>query len=91
MLKNLSQEPKKKLRKMRANTALILFKNMKLRELKNGEYFTRKNVEYPKENQVWKKCDYDRQLKKYSCINFADISKEIFLKPDTEIFTEFIF
>lgn len=64
---------------------------MKIKELKKGEYFTRKNIEYPTEKQVFIKGDYDRQLKKYSCINFSDISKEIFLKPDTEIFVDFIF
>ena len=64
---------------------------MKLKDLKKGEYFTRKKIEYPKENQVWIKSDYDRYSKKYSCINFSDISREIFLKPDTEIFTDFIF
>ena len=64
---------------------------MKLKELKKGDYFTRKNIEYPTEKQVYIKGDYDRSLKKYSCINFSDISKEIFLKPDTEIFVDFIF
>lgn len=64
---------------------------MKLKDLKKGEYFTRKNIEYPTEKQVWIKGDYDRQLKKYSCINFSDISREIFLKSETEIFVDFIF
>lgn len=64
---------------------------MKLKDLKKGDYFTGKNIEYPTEKQVYIKGDYDRSLKKYRCINFSDISKEIFLKPDTEIFVDFIF
>lgn len=64
---------------------------MKLKDLKKGDYFTRKNIEYPTGKDVWIKGDYDRSLKKYSCINWLDINKEIFLKPDTEIFVDFIF
>ena len=59
---------------------------MKLKDLEKGDYFTRKINNYPTGKQVYIKGYYDRSLKKYSCINWLDTSKEIFLKPETEIF-----
>ena len=64
---------------------------MKLKELKKGDFFTRKEIEYPKDNQVWIRGHYDRTSKTYSCINFNDINREIFLKGTTPVYTNFIF
>lgn len=64
---------------------------MILKELKKGEYFTRKNIPYPTDNQVYIRGDYDRTSKKYSCLHFNDINREIFLKGDTIIYTDFTF
>lgn len=64
---------------------------MKLRELKKGDYFTLRKIEYPKENQVYIKGDYDRSDKKYCCTKFSDICSCRSLKPNTEIYVDFIF
>lgn len=66
---------------------------MKLKELKRGEYFTRKpmNEQEAKTSQVYIKEDYDRSTKKYWCQKWDDISKGIELKGDTEVYTDFIF
>lgn len=64
---------------------------MKLRELKKGEWFTLKPIAEPKANQVYIREDYDRAEKKYVCGKFSDISASRLLKPDTIVYTEFVF
>ena len=66
---------------------------MKLKELKRGEYFTRKsmNEQEAKPSQVYIKEDYDHSTKKYWCQRWDDISRGIELKGDTEVYTDFIF
>lgn len=60
---------------------------MTLKELKKGEYFTRKDIEFPKESQVFIRGDYDRATKKYECIRFSDVNDAIYLKGSTLVFT----
>ena len=62
-----------------------------LKELKKGDIFTLKAIEKPFDSQVWIKGDYDRSLKAFSCINYADANRERFFKASREIFTEFTF
>ena len=64
---------------------------MKLRELKKGEWFTLKPIAEPKASQVYIREDYDRSEKKYVCGKFSDISASRLLKPDTTVYTEFVF
>jgi hypothetical protein len=66
---------------------------MKLKDLKHGEYFTRKPMheQEVKPSQVYIKEDYDRSTKKYWCQRRDDISRGIELKGDTEVYTDFIF
>lgn len=66
---------------------------MKLKELKRGEYFTRKPMyeQEAKPSQVYIKEDYDRSTKNYWCQRWNDISRGIELKGDTEVYTDFIF
>lgn len=45
-------------------------------ELKKGEYFTLKEIEYPKESQVYVRGDYDRGTKTYSCTKWNASSME---------------
>lgn len=66
-------------------------KAITLKELKAGEWFTRKPIEEPKESQVFIRRDYCRQDKKYSCERFSDMNSEIFLKGSTVVYTDFIF
>ena len=63
----------------------------KLKDLKQGEWFTRKPIEEPKESQVFIRRDYIRSDKKYSCERFSDMNSEIFLKGSTTVYTDFIF
>lgn len=64
---------------------------MKLKDVKRGEFFTRKLVEEPKESQVWIRGDYCRDLKKYECQNFNDANRFIYIRGDKEVFTDFTF
>ena len=64
---------------------------MKIKDLKKGEWFTFKNVEYPTAKQVWIRGHYDRATKTYSVCCFDDVNKERFVKANKEVFTEFIF
>ena len=48
--------------------------------------FTLKEIEEPKENQVWVRDDYDPAEKEYICYNFADTSKWKYLKGDKKVF-----
>ena len=64
---------------------------MTVKELKKGEYFTRKPVLAPTEKQVWIRGEYDKSQKKYECVRFDDICQCCYLKGDTEIYTDFVF
>lgn len=66
---------------------------MKLKELKRGEFFTRKamNGQEAKASQVYIKQDYDRSTKKYWCQKWDDISRAIELKGDAEVYQDFTF
>ena len=62
-----------------------------LRQLNKGEYFTKKEIAYPKESQVWIKGDYDRSSKKYECYRFSDINYIQYISGDKVVYTDFIF
>lgn len=66
---------------------------MKLKELRKGDYFTRKPLSHTeaKPSQVYIKQEYDQSTKKYWCQKWDDISKGIELKGDTEVYQDFIF
>lgn len=64
---------------------------MTVKQLKQGEWFTRKPIAEPKESQVYIREEYDRSTCKYICTKWDDISKSILLKGTTEIYTDFIF
>lgn len=64
---------------------------MKVRDLKLGEYFTLKPIAEPKESQVFVRDVFDRSSRKYICTKFSDFCSSRLLKPDTEVFTDFVF
>lgn len=64
---------------------------MKLRELKQGEFFTKKPIPYPTEAQVWIRGAYDRSQGKYECVRFDDANRFAYLKGDTEVYTDLVF
>lgn len=64
---------------------------MTVKDLKKGEYFTLKPIECPKESQVFVRGEYDRAEKKYECSKFSDFCSFRYLKPETVVYTDFIF
>lgn len=62
-----------------------------LKDLKAGEWFTLKPIEFPKGSQVYIKGDYDKSEKKYDCGKWSDISASRMLKGSTPVYTEFTF
>lgn len=64
---------------------------MKVKDLKKGDFFTKKQIEEPTDNQVWIRGDYIRAEKKYECANFDDANRYCYLPADKEVFTDFIF
>ena len=64
---------------------------MTVKQLKKGEFFTRRPIENPTEKQVFIRGEYDRAAKKYECARFDDISSAVYLSGDKEIFTDFTF
>lgn len=64
---------------------------MTVKELKKGDWFTLKDIEYPKESQVYIRGEYDRGSKTYSCIKWNDMNEERFFKGTKKVFTEFTF
>lgn len=64
---------------------------MKVKELKKGDWFTKKSIEYPKENQVWIRDEYDRTAKRYYIYRFSDINDVQYIKGDKEVYIDFIF
>lgn len=64
---------------------------VKLRDVKKGEFFTKKPYECPSDTQVWIKGDYDRSLKKYSCTRCSDFCDEQFISPDKDVYIDFIY
>lgn len=65
--------------------------DMKLKDLKRGEYFTKKAIDSPAESQVWIRGDYDRSTKSYECSRFDDVCSTQFIRADKEVFVDFVF
>lgn len=65
--------------------------NKTIKDLKKGEFFTRKAIDNPTETQVWIRGDYDRSEKKYEATRFDDINRTMLFKPSTPVYTEFVF
>ena len=63
----------------------------KVKDLKQGEYFTLKPIECPTERQVYVRDYYERSEKKYYCGKFINICEGRFLKGDKEVYVDFIF
>lgn len=64
---------------------------MKVKELKRGDFFTVRPIEYPKESQVYVRGDYNHSTKRYECNKFSDICDFREFKGDKEVYTDFVF
>lgn len=62
-----------------------------IKELKRGELFTKKDIQYPTSKQVWMRGDYIRELKKYELISYDDMNRFTYLAGNKPAFTDFIF
>ena len=64
-----------------------------IRNLKKGDYFTLKEIEYPNETQVWVRDIYDPTTKTFICYNFSDINRFRSFKGSKMVFDDehFIF
>ena len=64
---------------------------MKVKELKKGDFFTKKPNPSPSDSQVWVRGDYDRSAKKYECHRWDDVNTFCYLSGSREVFTDLIF
>ncbi len=64
---------------------------MKLKDVKKGEYFTKKQIEYPTEVQVFVRGEYDRSMKKYECWKWSDVNSVQYLDGKKEVYIDFTF
>lgn len=64
---------------------------MKIKDLKPGDFFTKKEISEPNDSQVWIRGAYDRSEKKYECTRFDDISRFCYMAGAKEVFTDFVF
>lgn len=62
-----------------------------VRELKQGEWFTLKPIEYPKESQVYIRGEYDRGEKRFCCDKWDNLSVSRSFKGDKVVYTDFFF
>ena len=62
-----------------------------LKDLKKGEFFTKKPIEEPTEKQVFIGGEYDRSEKKYEISRFSDFCDTAFLKGTAKVYTGFTF
>lgn len=64
---------------------------MTIKDLKKGDYFTFMSVQYPSENIVWVKGEYDRETKKYIVFKFNDVNKYRLVKGSQNVYQDFVF
>lgn len=64
---------------------------MTVKELSKGDFFTKKNVRYPNENQVWIRGEYDRSARRYWCTRFSDICDVQLMPGNKVVFCDFFF
>lgn len=60
---------------------------VEIRKVKEGEYFKRK----PDSNIIYVRNHYDRGSKSYSCSDFYDMNREIFIKASKLVWVGFTF
>ena len=64
---------------------------IKVKDLKVGDFFTLTTKEVVSSSSVWIRGSYERPTKKFSCINFNDSCKERFLSGDKLVNIDFEF
>ena len=64
---------------------------MTVKELKKGDFFTKKELSAPNDTQVWIRGEYDRASKRYVITRFSDFCDTQLMRGDKEVFTDFTF
>lgn len=64
---------------------------MKLKDLKKGDFFTKKPIAEPNGSQVWIRGAYDPKQKKYECQCWDDANKYCCISGSKEVYTDFVF
>lgn len=64
---------------------------IKIKDLKVGQWFTLKHIEYPTGSQVYIRGKYDRSERKYECGRFDDHSYSRMLSGDRIAYLDFLF
>ena len=62
-----------------------------LKDVKKGEFFTKKPIEEPKKTQVFIRGDYDKSEKKYEISRFSDFCDTAYHKGTAKVDTGFTF
>lgn len=65
----------------------LFMKQICLKNVKRGDYFKR----FPSSSKVYIRGDYERIGKKYSCIDYDDSCREIFLKGSAVVYIDLDF
>lgn len=64
---------------------------MLVKELKKGDYFTKKDIANPKDNQVWIRGPYNRESGKYECMCFDDVNRITYIAGNKPAYVDFTF
>lgn len=64
---------------------------MKVKDLKQGDFFCKKDIAFPSENQVWIRGDYDRSARRYVITRFSDMCDTQLIKGEKDVFCDFTF
>ena len=62
-------------------------KQVQIKDVKKGEFIRRK----PEAKTTFIRGQYDRSMKDYSCTDFMDTNREIFLKGTAKVWIDFTF
>lgn len=62
-----------------------------LKDLKKGDYFTKKPIEFPSDSQVFIKEDYERSEKKYFVSRFSDFCDSSLMSGSKFVYVGFTF
>lgn len=64
---------------------------MTIKDIKGNTYFKLVNSKGKYSNKVYKKCYYERSIKKYCIVNVEDLCDDKLVKSTQEVTTEFIY
>lgn len=66
-------------------------KQVPVKSLKKGDYFTLKQIDEPKQSQVWVMQGWDRYSRVYYATKFSDMNQSKEFKGTEKVFIDFYF